>query len=72
MTSFAVVGGSAWVWGSSPWSRRKSGRRFSRKAVAPSTMSGLPIACTSMPMPWAKLSRAEFHQMFELTLVISR
>ena len=35
-------------------------------------MSSLPIAWTSMPTPFANESRAEFHQMFELTLVISR
>jgi hypothetical protein len=48
------------------------GLRFSRKAWAPSAMSGLPIDCTSMPSPVAKESRAAFHQTFELTLAISR
>ena len=48
------------------------GRLFSRKAVAPSTMSSLPIACTSIPSPVLKESRAAFHHTLELILVISR
>ncbi len=48
------------------------GLRFSRKACAPSAMSGLPIDCTSMPSPVVKESRAAFHQTFELTFAISR
>src|SRR5215218_1499754 len=48
------------------------GLRFSRKAVAPSTMSSLPMAWTSIPSPLANESREAFHQMLELTLAISR
>ena len=48
------------------------GRRFSMKAVAPSTMSSEPIAWTSMPSPWSMLSREAFHHRLLLTLAISR
>jgi hypothetical protein len=41
-------------------------------AAAPSTMSSLPTAWVSIPRPVRNESRAAFHQMFELTLVISR
>ena len=50
----------------------KAGLRFSRNAVAPSTMSVLPTACMSMPSPVEKESRAAFHQTLELIFAISR
>lgn len=50
----------------------KTGLRFSRNAVAPSTMSALPTACMSMPRPVENESRAKFHQTFELIFAISR
>ena len=50
----------------------KSGFRFAMNASAPSTMSSLPTAWVSIPSPVRNESRAAFHQMFELILVISR
>src|SRR2546428_12920569 len=49
----------------------KDGARFARKAVAPSTMSSLPIAWTSIPRPVLNESRAAFHHTFELIFAIS-
>ena len=49
----------------------KSGLRFAMNASAPSTMSSLPTAWVSIPRPVRNESRAAFHQMLELILVIS-
>ena len=58
--------------GASQAGSEKSGFRLAMNASAPSTMSSLPTAWVSIPRPVRNESRAAFHQMLELILVISR